>query len=450
MQSREENELLTRVGPGTPMGDLMRRYWMPVLLSPELERGGRPKRVRLLGEDLVALRARSGRVGLLGEFCSHRGASLYFGRNEEAGLRCVYHGWQFGLDGQCLDMPNEPAESSVPDKVRHCAYPCAVRGGVIWAFMGPASSPPSLPDLEWALVPEAQRFVSKFYQECNYLQALEGGIDPAHISFLHGVVDGGDEGLRRLDRAAAGFALAAQLERAPRIEVVDTSYGALIAARRDAGDGRYYWRITQFHMPFHTMPPTDPKADPVMHSHVWIPVDDENLVNWCVSWHPTRALTAEERDSMGAGLSIHITTYVEPTDEPYGDIRPLANRRNDYLIDWQAHQTQKFFGVPGVGAQDKAITESQRPIYDRTRERLGRADLGLIRIRKRLLDAALALRERGTPPPGMEPRSFLIRPASVLLPKDVPWIEGAREQLVASAMDAVPSRPTPAPPPGAR
>ena len=432
MITREENELLTRIGPGTVMGDLMRQYWIPVLLSSELEPGGRVKRVRLLGEDLIALRTRAGKVGLLGEFCSHRGASLYFGRNETAGVRCVYHGWQYGLDGQCLDMPNEPPESNFQEKVRHPAYPCAERGGVVWAYMGASSPPPALPDLEWALVPDDQRFVSKFYQECNYLQGLEGGIDPAHISFLHGVIDAGDEALRRdLDKASAGFALAAQLEKAPHIEVVDTEYGVLIAARRDAGAGKYYWRITQFHLPFHTLPPTDPTPDPVMHSHVWIPIDDEHLVNWCISWHPTRALTANELDAMRAGASIHIMSYAPPTDEAYGDIRPRANRRNDYLIDWPAHQTRKFFGVPGVGAQDKAVTESQRPIFDRTRERLGKADIGIIRIRKLLKDTASALREHGTPPPGVDAASFLIRPASVLLPKDVPWVEGAKENLIA-------------------
>ena len=431
MLTREENELLTRVGPETPMGNLMRRYWMPALRSAELPPGGRVKRVRLLGEDLVAVRARDGKVGLLGEFCSHRGASLYFGRNEEAGLRCVYHGWKFGVDGQCVDMPNEPPASNFQEKVRHPAYPCAERGGVIWTYMGPADPAPAPPDLEWTRVPDAQRFVSKFYQECNYLQGLEGGVDPAHISFLHGVVDAGDDALRDLDRASAGFALAAQLEKAPYIEVVDTAYGALIGARRDAGHGRYYWRITQFHLPFHTMPPTDPKPDPVMHSHIFVPVDDEHFVNWCISWHPGRALTAEELTAMRAGSSIHVTSYAPATDEPYGDIRPLAHRHNEYLIDWEAHQTRKFFGVPGVGAQDKAITESQRPIVDRSRERLGRADTGIIRIRKCLADATVALRDHGTPPPGMDPASFRIRPASVLLPKDLPWVESAREQLVA-------------------
>jgi phenylpropionate dioxygenase-like ring-hydroxylating dioxygenase large terminal subunit len=413
------------------MGHLMRRYWIPVLLSAELPPGGRVKRVRLLGEDLVAFRTREGKVGLVGEFCSHRGASLYFGRNEETGLRCVYHGWKYGLDGQCLDMPNEPPESRFPEKVRHCAYSCAERGGVVWTYMGPASPPPAAPDLEWTLVPDERRFVSKFYQECNYLQGLEGGVDPAHISFLHGVVDAADTAVRReLDQASAGFSLAAQLERAPHLEVVDTAYGALLGARRDAGNGMYYWRITQFHMPFHTLPPTDPTAEPLIHSHIFVPVDDEHLVNWCISWNPTRALTAEEITAMHAGMSIHIMSYAPATSEAYGDIRPSAHQHNDYLLDWEAHQTRKLFGVPGVGAQDKAITESQQPIVDRSRERLGKADTGIIRIRKCLTEAALALRDHGTPPPGMDAGSFLIRSASVLLPKDVPWVEGARAQLV--------------------
>ena len=427
MLSNEKNELVCRVGRGTPMGELMRQYWIPALRSSELSPGGRVKRVRLLGEDLVAFRGPDGQVGVVGEFCSHRRASLYFARNEAGGLRCVYHGWKYACDGQCLDMPNEPPESSFKDKVRHPAYQCAERGGVVWTYMGPVSPPPAPPDLEWTLLPDEQRFVSKFYQDCNYMQGLEGGIDPAHISFLHGVVDDGDEAIRReLDQASAGFFLASQLERAPHLEIADTAYGVLIGAGRDAGQGRVYWRVTQFHMPMYTMPPTDPTPDPLVHSHIWVPVDDENLVNWCISWHPTRALTAEERGAMHAGLSIHVMSYAPATGEAYGDIRPAAHRGNDYLCDWEAHQTRKFFGVPGVGAQDKAITESQQRIFDRTRERLGTSDSGIIRIRKRLLDAAVALRERDTPPPGMEPRSFLIRGASVILPKDASWTEGAR------------------------
>jgi phthalate 4,5-dioxygenase oxygenase subunit len=431
MLTAEENAQLTRVGPGTLMGDLMRQYWIPVVLSSELAPGGRVKRVRILGEDLVAFRGPSGGVGLLAEFCAHRRASLYFGRNEEPGLRCVYHGWQYDRGGRCIDMPNERPESNFQDKVIQPAYPCTERGGVVWAYMGSASPPPALPDLEWTLVPEAQRFVSKFWQDCNYLQALEGGVDPAHISFLHGILDARNDELRRtLDRAAAGFGFASGLERAPHIEVADTEAGLLIGARREAPAGQFYWRITQYLLPFHTMPPPEVGNDPVLHSHVWIPIDDAQLVNWCISWHPTRALTADELAEFRAGSSIHVMDYAPATSDAYGDIRPIANPANDYLADWEAQRTRKFFGVPGVGAQDKAITESQGR-FDRSLERLGRADVGLIRLRKRLLDAAVALRNRQGPPPGLDPATYRVRPASVLLPKDVPWTEGAKDRLVA-------------------
>ena len=423
MLTADENAQLTRVGPGTLMGDLMRQYWIPVVLSSELPAGGRVKRVRILGEDLVAFRAPSGRVGLLGEFCSHRRASLYFGRNEEPGLRCVYHGWQYEPGGRCIDMPNERPESSFQDKVTHPAYPCAERGGVVWAYMGPASPPPGLPDLEWTEVPEDQRFVSKFWQDCNYLQALEGGVDPAHISFLHGILDARDDGLRRaLDQAAAGFGFAAQLERAPHIEVADTETGLLIGARREAPAGQYYWRVTRYLVPFHSMPPPEVGSDPVIHSHVWIPIDDDHLVNWCISYHPTRALTADEVAQFRAGSSIHVMDYAPETSEAYGDIRPIQSRANDYLADWEAQRVRKFFGVPGVGSQDKAITESQGN-YDRSLERLGRADIGIIRVRKCLLDAAIALRTGRVPPPALDPAGYRVRPAALLLPKEASWVD---------------------------
>ncbi|HYB43277.1 MAG TPA: aromatic ring-hydroxylating dioxygenase subunit alpha, partial [Candidatus Methylomirabilis sp.] len=305
---------------------------------------------------------------------------------------------------------------------------------------GPEGAAPGLPDLEWALVPDAQRFVSKFWQDCNYLQALEGGVDPAHISFLHGVLDAGDDALRRdLDRAAAGFGFAAQLERAPHVEVADTDVGLLIGARREAPAGRYYWRITQFIVPFHTMPPPEVGADPLLQAHMWIPIDDAHIVNWCISWHPTRSLTADEVAALRAGMGIHILDCDPETGEAYGDIRPRANRGNDYLADWEAQRTRKFFGVPGVGAQDKAITESQG-LYDRSRERLGRADVGLIRVRKRLLDAATLLRDQAAAPPGLDPSSCLVRPASVILPKDVAWVEAARDLLVARRPAGTPER----------
>ena len=433
MPSVEENELLTRVGPGTVMGNLLREYWTPVLLTTELEPGKRVKRVRLMGEDLVAFRTESGRVGLMGEFCSHRRTSLYFGRIEESCLRCPYHGWAYALDGQCIDQPNQPSGTGFAEKVWHPAYPCEERGGVIWTYMGTSRQPPPLPDLEWTMVPDGQRYVSKFYTECNYLQAMEGGVDPAHIAFLHAPLDTAESDvMQKLRKAEAGFGFALTLEKAPRVETADTDYGLLIAAGRTAPDDMDYWRITQFHMPLHTMPPTENNIDPIYQSHIWVPVDDENMVNWCISWNATRPLAEEEIDSMRKGLGIHILDYEPATNEAYGDIRLRSNRENDYYMDWEAHRTRMFFGVPGVGAQDRAIQEAQGAIYDLSQETLGTSDIGIVRVRRRLMGAALALREDGTPPPGLDSASYFIRPASVLLPKEAQWAEEAKKQLVAT------------------
>src|SRR5262249_1170523 len=202
-----------------------------------------------------------------------------------------------------------------------------------------------------------------------------------------------------------------------------------------APPAQYYCRVRGSLVPFHRMPPPGGDSDPVIPSHVWIPTDDDPLVTWCFSSPPTRALTADELAEFRAGSSIHVMDYAPATSEAYGDIRPVQNRANDYLADWEAQRTRKFFGVPGVGAQDKAITESQGA-YDRSLERLGRADLGIIRVRRCLLDAARALRERGITPPGREAESYRVRPAAVLLPKDVPWGEGGQGGLTIR-----PSRP---------
>src|SRR5438094_177608 len=186
MLSPEENELLCHVGPGTPMGDLMRQYWIPALLPSELpEPDGPPIRVRLLGENLVGFRDSAGRVGLLAHSCPHRGASLFFGRNEEEGLRCVYHGWKYDVTGQCVDMPSEPAESNFKHKIKATAYPCVERNGLIWVYMGPPEKQPELPQLEWAVLPSTHRYTNKWIQSCNWAQGLEGNIDSSHVSFLH-------------------------------------------------------------------------------------------------------------------------------------------------------------------------------------------------------------------------------------------------------------------------
>jgi hypothetical protein len=303
---------------------------------------------------------------------------------------------------------------------------------MIWAYMGPASPPPPLPHLEWTLLPEGHSFASKRVQECNWFQAMEGGIDSSHISFLHAPLDHADaEITRELDRASFGVGVAVQTaDRAPRFEVVDTDYGVLIGARRTRADGLHLWRLTQFLMPFYTMPPTD-LDEKITQSHIWVPMDDTNCVNWMVTWHPERPLTREEIDLNVAGKGAHVCDYLPATSEPYGDIRTAANRANDYEMDWEAHRTRMFCGIPGFGVQDQAIQESQGDIVDRAREHLGTSDTAIIQVRRRLMNAARALRDHGTPAPEPDPRSFHVRSASVVLAPGASWIEGAMPRVMA-------------------
>src|SRR5438067_11741806 len=186
MLTRDDNELITNTNPGTPMGELFRRFWLPVALSEELPGPDCvPQRVRVLGEDLLAIRDTSGRPGLFDAYCPHRGAPLFFGRNEEDGLRCVYHGWKFDVDGRCVDLPNAPEGPTFKDKIKIKCYPCVEAGDLIWAYMGPAEKEPPFPEFEWTKLPKSHRYVTKFVEQCNYLQAMEGDYDPSHARFLH-------------------------------------------------------------------------------------------------------------------------------------------------------------------------------------------------------------------------------------------------------------------------
>jgi phenylpropionate dioxygenase-like ring-hydroxylating dioxygenase large terminal subunit len=425
----KDNERLTRVGPGTPMGRLLRSYWIPVVQSSELEPGLRAKRVSLLGERLVVYRTSSGKPAIAGEFCPHRLASLYFGRIEADGIRCVYHGWKFGTDGRCLEMPSQAKPFC--DSVSHVAYPCAERGGVVWTYMG-EGEPPPLPELEWTLLPAPNVFISKRVQECNWFQALEGGIDSSHIGFLHAPLDARDaDTVKELDRASFGVGAAVQTgDKAPHFDVVDTDYGVLIGARRTWPDGRHYWRVSQFLMPFYTMPPTDMEAK-IVQSHIWVPMNDTQVVNWMVTWHPERPLTREELVPHVEGKGSHVVDYAPPTSEPYGDIRTRDNRSNDYGMDWELHRTKMFCGIPGFGVQDQAIQESQgpTPTVDRTQEHLGPSDAGIMRVRKRLLDCAKKLDE-GKKISRENPASFCVRSAAVVIAPGEDWVAGAAPRIV--------------------
>ena len=414
----EHNELLVRTGPGTPMGDLFRRYWLPALLATELPQPDCPPvRVKLLGERMVALRDTEGRLGLIDEFCAHRGVSLWFGRNEECGLRCPYHGWKYDVTGQCVDVPSEPAESGFCQKIRLKSYPMIERGAVIWVYMGPPDQQPPLPEWEFATVPAEQSFTSKRLQECNFLQAMEGGIDSSHVSFLHSGALNTDP----LFKGSKGNAYNLG-DKKPVFEVVESEGGLYIGARRNAEDGKYYWRITPWVMPCFTMVP--PRGDHPMHGHFWIPIDDENCWAWSFDYHPVRALTDYERQAMEAGKGVHVAVD--------RNFRPLQNKDNDYLIDRAAQKSgHTFSGVEGIGMQDASLQESMGPIQDRTKENLVSTDNGVIMARHRLMKAAKELAAKGTLPPGRDPVHQRVRSVAVVLPPGTPFKEGAGEALKA-------------------
>jgi phenylpropionate dioxygenase-like ring-hydroxylating dioxygenase large terminal subunit len=419
MLKKTENDMLTQTGPDTAMGRLFRRYWIPALLSEELPANDCPPvRVQLLSERLIAFRNSDGRYGLIDEFCAHRGVSLWFGRNEECGLRCSYHGWKFDVTGQCIDMPSEPEHSGFARKVRLTSYPLIERGGILWAYMGPVEEEPPPPEWEFATVAAAQSFTSKRLQECNWLQAMEGGIDSSHVSFLHR----GDLNSDPLFKGARGNQYNLSDAR-PVFEVVESPGGLYIGARRNTETGDYYWRITQWVMPSFTM--IAPRGSHSVHGHFWIPIDDEHCWTWSFDYHPTRPLTDAEVAAMRAGKGIHVT-YVP------GTFRPLANKENDYLMDRDAQRAGRTYsGVEGFAMQDASLQESMGPIVDRTKETLVSTDIGIIMARQRLLRAATALAETGVPPPGLDPAHQKVRSAAVVLPRDQPFKDGARTALTA-------------------
>ena len=385
MLTHAENELLCRIGPDAPMGRMMRRYWIPAAMSEELKPGGAIKRVRLLGEDLVAFRDTTGQVGLLGANCPHRGASLFFGRNEEKGLRCVYHGWKFDVTGACIDMPNEPPESNFKHKVKAVAYPCREWGGLIWTYMGPAGGTPALPalpEMEWALLPPENRFTSKFLVNANWLQQLEGGIDASHGSFLHKWFKFEDLPNKRSFLSRAVFD-----DPSPEMHIRPTEYGFAYGARRNAGEGQYHWRLYQWLLPAYRVLASQ---GGLCFSPGPIPIDDEHCWVYWNAYHPDRALTDEERSYYSSGATGN--ARVIP-----GTFKPLANKSNDYLIDREMQRSKNFTGMWSSADQDLMAVESAGALWDRTREHLGTSDSAVIAARRTLIRLARDLQK------GIEP-----------------------------------------------
>ena len=395
-------DTLVHTGPGTPLGAVLRRYWVPVLLSQEIaEPDGPQVRVKILGEKLIAFRDSEGAPGLIDEFCTHRGASLYFGRNEEGGIRCSYHGLKFNRHGECVEVPSAP---SMCKRMAIKAYPCIERGGVVWAYMGPPGRQPAFPEVEWCTLPPGHVFVSKRLQECNFLQAMEGGIDTSHVTYVHRYEVDDDpmhRGTKANDYIKADGNVVFEIER--------TDFGLTLYGRRMGEPDTYYWRVTQWLFPWFTLIP--PFGEHALGGHVWVPIDDENCWAWSINFRPERPLTAEERGHMEAGRGIHCE--YEP-----GTFRPRANKDNDYLIDRRAQKEKRAFsGVFGFSMQDASLQESMGPIQDLLREKLLPTDKAIAMARRMLVEAAENL-DKGIEPPALDATKQRVRAAGVLLPRD--------------------------------
>jgi len=415
MLKPEDNDLLCRVGPGTPMGELFRRFWLPALMPFELaEPDCPPVRLRLLGEDLVAFRDSMGRIGVVEERCPHRRASLYFGRNEDCGLRCVYHGWKFDVNGDCVDMPNERPETDFKHKVRLRAYSAAEWGGYIWVYMGPAERKPPLPEFEWAMLPPAHRWQRKWHYNANYMQGLEGELDTCHTTFLHRVDDPGT-----LSPALVAATINWAKDGMPRLDVRDTDYGYYYGSQRDIGDGRFNWRLTQWILPSNSIIP-QPKWP--ISSRAYIPIDDENTFVFGTSFNPEAPLTEADRAYLETGMG------AAPELIP-GTFEPVVNSKNDYMRDLEAMRRGHSTGIPGINNQDRALVEAMGPIVDRENEHLGTSDVAIIQARRKLLRLARELAE------GKEPALPHMASAFGAKPLDVTTADADLDAVVARCRD---------------
>ncbi len=415
MLTNEENDLLCRIEGDARMGRLMRRHWVPALLCEQLvEPDGEPVRLSLFGEDLVAFRDSDGRVGVLGESCPHRKASLFFGRNEEGGLRCLYHGWKFDVEGKVLEMPSEPPSSGFCDKVKHKAYSTQEAGGFVWVYMGPKHNMPAFEPPPWAPTPEARVSIVKIDLPCNWAQIMEGQIDSAHSSSLHS----SDMRPARVDSAGATGThwTRPSTDRNPRIQVQLTNYGFRYAAlRRPIKDAAThdYVRLTVFVAPFIALIPPNSSYNVAT---VIVPKNDTSSYFHFIAWGENGAGIDQEawRKFCVAQVGVDLDANYKPR---------IRNKSNSYLQDRQAMKLGDFTGVPGIPNQDIMMWESMGPIADRTSERLGASDIAIVQFRRVMIDAARKLDAGGYALGLVEPHipQAKLRSYQGLVPKTRDW-----------------------------
>jgi len=424
MLSAEQNELLCRVEGAAPMGQLMRRHWLPVCMSEEVaERDGAPVRARLLGEDLVVFKDSNGKIGVLDERCPHRGASLSFGRNEACGLRCLYHGWKFDVDGNIVDMSSEPEGAPMRQSIKQKAYPAREGGGFVWVWMGPKEALREFEPPAWAPTAQARISIVKIHAACNWAQVLEGSIDSAHSSSLHST----DMPAAEVEGARAESAAwpRPSNDKAPRLQFEPTSYGFRYAAIRKPirnPEADQYIRTTLFIAPFTVLIPPN---DRYRLAQLLIPLDDGNTMFYWVAWHPDPAqgiAQDEWRRFCAATVGVDL-------DESFRKKRNLANR---YLQDREAMKRGDWTGIKGIPFQDMAMWESMGPISDRSRDKPGASDVAVVQFRRMMVAAAKRFQE-GAPAIGTaEPRIAHVRLASFegIVPKSVDWRSLGEEQPV--------------------
>lgn len=411
MLRKEQNETLSRVSAGTPMGELFRRFWLPAVTCQDLGGAdGAPVRLRILGEDLVAFRDSQGRAGLVRAYCSHRLAPLFFGRNEQCGLRCPYHGWKFDVEGNCLETPNVPP--GAPDIRRNVgitAYPTHEAAGVVWVYMGPKEKQPPFRGLEYTQMPQGQHFTASWLQQTNWSQGMEGEIDSSHISWLHKDFDSKGENGRHpiLAGGPGGTGNEYAADGAPVLELRETSGGFIYGARRDL-QGQYLWRVTQWVAPMFSLIPRAPGAFVLGGGRAWVPIDDNHTTVFTFGYRVDRPFTAEE-------IQVYESGALFPPRMKKGGFRlsdgylidthlPEANWSNDYELDRQRQRTENYSGIWGVHDQDRALAENSKPIgaadhgiIDRSQEHLVSADRPVATARRTLLKMAEELQQ------GIEP-----------------------------------------------
>ncbi|HEV8020119.1 MAG TPA: Rieske 2Fe-2S domain-containing protein [Candidatus Lustribacter sp.] len=408
MLTRQENEMLCRVGPDTPMGRMMRRYWVPVAMTTELV-AGTPKRVRMLGENFVAFRGDDGVAGVLDESCPHRGASLVLARSEGCALRCLYHGWKVDRTGAVLEMPSEPDGTAFTSKVRQPAYPVYESAGIAWTYLGPPDVVPPVPYFAYARVPDSHRANTKFRTDCNWVQSLEGAIDTAHSNYLH------SDDIRPGDPNAESRWAVRQTARPsndgrPRILTEDMPYGFRYGAiRRPLVDPerQQYVRVTHFVAPFTAVIP----LGDLQNVQIFLPIDDEHTYQYNVKFSYTEPPPERMQEFSSIG----------PSDGDWGTNR---NHDNNWRQDREAMKAgTSFTGIEVIRNQDTAVQESMGPLYDRTKEHLGVSDTAIIRMRRRMLESVRAFEERDAVPLGLaEPFDYGdVVAAEGMLPLDAPW-----------------------------